>query len=196
MTLTRDSPASQCVGGTVDETGCVTARPPNLPTLLAEAMPVLTRIAVRICASASDAHDLVQDSVERALRQGIPANVASPRAWLITIMHNLFIDRCRSAARRPLHQPLDDGHLNITPLDLHSPEPDWCQVTLDDVRALLDTIDPEFREVYVLHTFEGRSYQEIAARLKISRVTVGSRLTRTRAKLRKLLAERIRRKKK
>ena len=57
------------------------------------------------------------------------------------------------------------------------------------MHAALDIIDPAFREVYILHTFEHRSYEEIAAQLKISRVTVGTRLTRARMRLRKVLSE-------
>jgi RNA polymerase sigma factor (sigma-70 family) len=64
-------------------------------------------------------------------------------------------------------------------------------VSLDDVKLALESIDPPYRDVYVMHTFEGQSYEVIAERLKISRVTVGTRLTRTRKQLRKLLVKRF-----
>jgi RNA polymerase sigma factor (sigma-70 family) len=82
-------------------------------------------------------------------------------------------------------------HDNVTPLSVDSPEPAWSHLTVADVRAALDVIDRPFREVYVMHTFERRSYEEIAAELKISRVTVGTRLTRTRKMLRKELVKRF-----
>jgi RNA polymerase sigma-70 factor (ECF subfamily) len=164
--------------------------------VLEDAAPVLTRIAQRLCGNAPDAHDLLQDTIERAIRQGLPADVQSPRAWLATIMHNLFVDRCRAAARAPVQEPLDEFHDNVTPLSVDSPEPAWSHLTIEDVRAALDTIDRPFREVYVMHTFERRSYEEIAAVLQISRVTVGTRLTRTRKMLRKELVKRFGRGKK
>jgi RNA polymerase sigma-70 factor, ECF subfamily len=163
----------------------------TLSAVLADAAPVLARIAQRLYGSSQDAADLVQDTIERAMSRGIPDDVHNPRAWLATMLHNLFIDKCRAAARAPQHEPLREIHDNITPLGVDSPEPAWSQVTIDDVNAALADIDPQFREVYVMHTFEQRSYEEIAARLKISRVTVGTRLTRTRKLLRKLLVKQV-----
>lgn len=171
----------------------------TLHTVLEDAAPVLRRIAQRLYGNAPDAHDLLQDTIERAIRQGLPADVQNPRAWLATIMHNLFVDRCRAAARAPVHESLEEDHdklHNVTPLSVDSPEPAWSQLTIEDVRAALDVIDRPFREVYVMHTFERRPYEEIAAQLKISRVTVGTRLTRTRKMLRKELVKRFGRGKK
>src|SRR5262245_27978900 len=71
----------------------------RLETALVDAEPALRRLAERLCAGNVDARDLLQDTFERAVRQGIRAEVRNPCAWLATIMHNLFIDRCRAAAR-------------------------------------------------------------------------------------------------
>jgi RNA polymerase sigma-70 factor (ECF subfamily) len=166
----------------------------TVDAVLADAVPVLTRVAARLCTNAADAADLVQDTIERAMRLGLPAEVQKPTAWLTTMMHHLFIDRCRVASRAPVCEPLDDAHDRahvITPPGFDVPEPAWSIATLDDVHAALATIDPAFREVYVLHTFQHRSYEEIAARLKISRFTVGTRLTRTRKMLRRELVKRL-----
>ncbi len=167
----------------------VGARP--LAEIVAAARPALTLIAARLCATPADAADLLQDTLERATRQGVPAEVRNPRAWLATIMHNLFIDRCRSQQRQPVHEPLDDGHPDaVTSID-DAEEPVWTQATLDDVRAALGRIDPAFARVYQLHTFEHRSYEQIAAVLKIERVTVGTRLHRARKMLRKVLVQQL-----
>lgn len=168
----------------------------TLHPVLEDAAPVLTRIAQRLYGNAADAHDLLQDTIERAIRQGLPVDVQNPRAWLATVMHNLFVDRCRATARAPVHEPLEELHDNVTPLGIEGPEPAWSHLTIEDVRAALDAIDRPFREVYVMHTFERRSYEDIAAELKISRVTVGTRLTRTRKMLRKELVKRFGRGKK
>ncbi len=155
---------------------------------LADAEPVLSRIAGRMCANAADARDLVQDTFERATRLGLPPDIRNPSGWLVTIMHNLFIDRCRARARRPNHEPLADQHANVTQLDPDPPEPAWSRITVDDVRAALAKIEPAYREVYELHTFQGWSYEKIAERFGIQRVTVGTRLNRARKKLREILA--------
>jgi RNA polymerase sigma-70 factor (ECF subfamily) len=162
-----------------------------LRAAIEEATPGLIKLAERLCATAADAADLVQDTVERAMRLGIPAEVRNPGGWLATMMHNLFIDRCRADARRPPHEPLDDVHHNITPIDLVRGEPAWSRATMTDVYAALETISATYREVYALHTFEGLSYDAIAERLKINRITVGTRLTRARQELRKVLLARL-----
>jgi RNA polymerase sigma-70 factor (ECF subfamily) len=191
VTLTGYLPACQPADGSADPVPHVSDKATTLHAMLEDAAPVLTRIAQRLYGNAPDANDLLQDTIERAIRQGLPVDVQNPRAWLATIMHNLFVDRCRATARAPVHEPLEELHANVTPLGVDGPEPAWSHLTIEDVRAALDAIDRPFREVYVMHTFERRSYEDIAAQLKISRVTVGTRLTRTRKMLRKELVKRF-----
>lgn len=170
-----------------DSVEIVTGQTTTLHAALADATPYLRRLAEKLCGTAADASDLVQDTAERAMRQGMPADIRNPRAWLTTILHNLFIDRCRAIARAPLHEPLDEIIDNVTPLEIASPEPPWSHATIDDVRLALDEISETYREVYVMHTFEHQTYEQIAARLKINRVTVGTRLNRARRELRRVL---------
>lgn len=163
----------------------------RLETVLAEAEPELRRLAERLCGSRVNAHDLLQDTFERTLRQGIPPEIHSPPAWLATIMHNLFIDRCRAAARQPHHESLAVEHSNMTEFEPDAPEPAWSQITVDDIRDALQALEPVYRDVYKLHTFEHLSYAQIAQQLSIQRITVGTRLSRARNKLREVLAKRF-----
>jgi RNA polymerase sigma-70 factor (ECF subfamily) len=172
------------------DTGVRQARE-RLGAAFVDAEPVLTRIAERMCASAADARDLVQDTFERAMRLGLPPDVRNPTGWFATIMHNLFIDRCRVRARRPNHEPLVEQHANVTQIDPDPPEPPWSLITVDDIRAALVEIEPAYSEVYKLHTFERWSYEKIAERLSIKRITVGTRLNRARKKLREVLVRRF-----
>jgi len=155
----------------------------------------LRATALRLTHNQPDADELVQDTVERALKKGVAANVRRSKSWLCRMMLNLFLDRCRSEARRVHHEPIDGQLLedlyNVTPLPLDDPEPDWQRVTIDDVRQALDEITVPFREVYILHEFEHWSYAQIAAHLKISTVTVGTRLSRVRERLRGILKKLI-----
>jgi RNA polymerase sigma-70 factor, ECF subfamily len=160
----------------------------RLSAALADAEPTLARLASRLCANRADACDLVQDTFERAARQGLPADVRNPRAWLITILRNLFVDRCRAAGRRPTLEPL--GELAADAAEPPA-EPPWRRLGLADVRAAVAELEPAYREVFVLFEFEHWSYERLAARLSIERVTVGTRLTRARRKLRGLLAARL-----
>lgn len=157
-----------------------------------DAEPILSRIAERLCANAADARDLVQDTFERATRLGLPHDVRNPSAWLATTMHNLFIDKCRAAARRPNHEPLvEESHGDIVQIEPDPPEPPWSRITVDDVRAALGELDAVYSEVYALYNFDHWSYEQIADRLSIKRVTVGTRLNRARMKLREVLVKRF-----
>ena len=166
--------------------------PKRLEDVLADAEPTLRRLARRMCEDSSDVHDLVQDTFERACRRGIPQEIHCTRAWLTRIMHRLFLDRCRAAARHPRPQVLGDGP-GIAALEqgVPEPQPPWSRITIEDIRQSLAQIEPLYRDVYVLHAFDQLSYEEIAGRLSIERITVGTRLSRARKRLREVLVKRF-----
>ena len=163
------------------------------PALLEERPPAvavhdheatLRGIARRLCREPADADDLVQETYERALRVWDRYRERGHlRAWLIAILHNLFLDRCRRQRRTPDTRALDEAEL-ATPD--HPPPAAWAQVTPAQLAAALARLAPEFRRVYELHV-AGLSYDQIARQLGIASNTVGSRLFRARAKLKATL---------
>jgi RNA polymerase sigma-70 factor (ECF subfamily) len=128
---------------------------------------------------------LVQDTFEHALRGFSTFRPGTNlRVWLMTILHHLFVDRCRRLAREP----------NPAPLEAHEiacPEPNaqlpWESISDEQIAAALADLESPFREVYELRLFDNCSYDEIAVRLTIPRSTVGTRLMRARQKLKKTL---------
>jgi len=155
---------------------------------LEDAEPFLYSLARRLCRDDNEARDLVQDTFEHALR-AVKTTPANPRSYLAVVLKNLFVDGCRTLAGRPNIVPLESHH------DVVSAEPEatpaWGRASIADVRAALAEIDPEFGRVYELHVFEQRSYEEIAHMLGIQRLTVGTRLTRTRQRLRAILCRMV-----
>jgi RNA polymerase sigma-70 factor (ECF subfamily) len=144
--------------------------------------------ALRLCGNPTDARDLVQDTFERGLRNLARYRPGTDgRAWLMTILTHLFIDRCRSKTR--------ERRADVSAEELEeriaAPEADavpaWAAITPEQLREALEQIPEEFRTVYRLHTMEGRSYLEISERLGIPKATVGTRLIRARKKLKDLL---------
>ncbi|HLL22298.1 MAG TPA: RNA polymerase sigma factor [Kofleriaceae bacterium] len=151
-----------------------------------EHLPDLVRIAGTLYRDPADAADLVQDTFERTMRRGgLPPDVRSPLAYLVTIMKNLARDRRRAQARRPGFAPL--GEIAAEP---GSPRPWWTELTRSDVEAVLDCVPAIYRDAFVLHVLERRTYRDIATRFAIQPVTVGSRLTRARKLLRAALQKR------
>ncbi len=147
----------------------------------------LRGVALRLCRSQSDAHDLVQDTLERGLRgyDRLPAG-SNVRAWLLSILRNRFIDQCRRHAREQ-REEADVAREQLAAAEGPDADPPYYAISIESLRAAVDKLADEFRVVYRLHALEGRSYIEIADRLQIPKATVGTRLIRARRKLRDLL---------
>jgi RNA polymerase sigma-70 factor (ECF subfamily) len=165
----------------------VTAAEPAIAEAVREHEALLRATARRLCGNAADADDLVHDTYERALRAWDRySERGNVKSWLMAIMNNLFIDRCRKARRHPTE--------DVTSLEVAAPEPAappaWAEVSVEQVTHALAGIGVEFREVYELHV-SGLSYDDIAARLGIPKSTVGTRLVRARKKLKDALAREI-----
>jgi RNA polymerase sigma-70 factor, ECF subfamily len=147
-------------------------------------LPDLERQARRLIANASDAKDLVQDTMERAVRSyGQFQRGTNLRAWLYTIMARRATDVFRRQKNRN-REPID-------PAQVPAPEPAepsvWTTVSDEQFRRAVQQLKPIFREVFELHEMHNLQYQDIADRLAIPSSTVGTRLRRARQHLRDLL---------
>jgi RNA polymerase sigma-70 factor, ECF subfamily len=153
--------------------------------------PYLLARARRMSDNAHDAHDLVQDAFVRALPAlGQVTAGAHLRAWMLTILRRLHIDRVRRRAREPALQSIDELRgqdlMGQHPL-VESAQP----ASLADLHELLGELSEVFRQVFVMHELQGRSYREVSKTLEIPLATVGTRLRRARNKLKdSLLARR------
>jgi len=153
-------------------------------TLVKDHAGVLRAVATRLSKNATEAEDLVQDTLERALGaidQFQPGT--NERAWLLSILHNLFIDRCRRLAREGTAVEVEADALPVVAAEL---EPRWARVSQAEVDSAVGQLEPGFRDTWQRHA-DGQSYEEISAALAIPKATVGTRLLRARKKLRALL---------
>ena len=70
---------------------------------LEAAIPALRRYSLALLRDQSEADDLVQDTLVRAIdRIGRRSRQGDTRAWLFTIMHNLFVSRWRRLRRQAM----------------------------------------------------------------------------------------------
>jgi RNA polymerase sigma factor (sigma-70 family) len=162
----------------------------DLEAVLVEIRPTLLRLAERLCGDRLDAEDVLQETFMRAMHR-MPSDVSNVSAWLTTTLRNVFVDHSRRSQRRPSHEPITDHHGGLAELERDQPDPEWGHITIDDIRSAADTLEPVYRDVYRLHTFEELTYKQIAERLGIEPVTVGVRLNRARKKLRDVLMARF-----
>ncbi len=149
---------------------------------------LLRATALRLCGNPADARDLVQDTIERGLRNLERFQPGTDgRAWLLTILHRLFIDRCRSRTReRRADLSVEEVEERIAAPEVEA-APAWASISPEQLEEALARIPEEFSAVYRLHAIEGRSYIEISGKLGIPKATVGTRLIRARRKLREVL---------
>jgi RNA polymerase sigma-70 factor, ECF subfamily len=150
--------------------------------LIAQQIPRLRRYARALTGDRSAADDLVQDTLERAVsRFHLWRHGSDLRAWLFTIMHNIFVNQARSRARYQ-HEALEtDPYAEA----LYERDPEWLE--LRDLASALARVPDEQRVVLLLVGLEQFTYDEAARILDIPIGTVMSRLSRGRERLRLLL---------
>jgi RNA polymerase sigma-70 factor, ECF subfamily len=148
--------------------------------------------AMALTRSASDAEDLVQETLLRAYdRFDTYRSDGSPRAWLHTIMRNLFYNMYRKKSREPRQVPLEnaDGSSIEQPTS-PSASPERQVLSQLEGAALLQAVrllPEEYRRVVAMADLQGMAYQEIADCLHIPVGTVRSRLSRGRERVRRSL---------
>ena len=146
-------------------------------------IPRLRRYAHALTGERTRADDLVQDTLERALNKLHLWQPGSDlRAWLFTLMHNVFINQLRAQPAR-LTAGLDDEAAQVA---VRPTQTDWLEVR--DLQAALLRLPEEQRAVLLLVGLEQMTYEETAGVLGIPVGTVMSRLSRARERLRGLLA--------
>lgn len=147
---------------------------------IAEQIPRLRRYARVLTRDRERADELVQDCLERALSQLHRWRAGSDlRAWLFSIMHNLYVNQVRRHYNGPDFVPLEDEDCAI--LSSGTPENGLDEHGLE---AALATLPDEQREIIQLVCVEEMKYDDVAQMLAIPLGTVMSRLYRGRERLR------------
>ena len=148
-------------------------------------LPRLRRFAHALARDPADADDLVQATVERALKarsQWTPGTRLD--WWSMRIMRNIWIDETRSRTRRArTFAPAEAGEA-VASNDHRQIE---MQAAMRDVGKAMDILPAEQREAIALVLVEGLAYREAAELLDIPIGTLTSRLTRGRQALAQIL---------
>ena len=140
----------------------------------------LQRYARSLTRDESQAEDLVQDTLVRAYeRRGSFRSGGNLRGWLLSILHNTFVDgRRRYAAETRRAEHIAAIIETATPAEQES------RVRLQQVQAAFLSLPDAQRSALHLVAIEGLSYQDAAAALGVPVGTLMSRLGRARAALR------------
>ena len=142
--------------------------------------PVYT-LALRICASADKAEDVVQDTFIEAFAKLDQFRGEAPFwAWLRRVAINNTLQKLRSQKRLSLVSADDQFHELASPQDLNPG-------TSMDLDKMLSRLPATTRSVVWLHDVEGYTHREIAAMMGKTESFSKSQLARAYEKLRKWL---------
>ncbi|MGK6319136.1 sigma-70 family RNA polymerase sigma factor [Sphingomonas sp. DT-204] len=150
-------------------------------------LPRLRRFAHALARSPSDADDLCQTAVERALTaraQWRPGTRLD--SWMYRIMRNAWIDTARARSRAAQTFVAEAAGLAVGDAGDRAIE---AAVELDQVMRAMARLPDEQREAVALVLVEGLAYKEAAAVLDIPMGTLTSRLVRGREALMRQLGE-------
>lgn len=139
----------------------------------------LRRFAYSLCGNLADADDLMQSTVERVLKRGLP-DAAGMLPWCLKVCRNLWIDEIRS--RNVRQSAAADAGLAAEQIVMGERQV-LGEIELSEISELLAQMPAEQRAVLELVAVEGYAYKEAAETLEIPIGTVMSRLARARAVL-------------
>lgn len=161
-------------------------------TTLPAYMDGLYAYAMVLSRNPAMAADLVQETYLRGLKAKESLRPDSNvKSWLFTILRNIWLNHLRHERAGPKLAELDSDE-NLAdvsvatfedPLDLY-----LRKQQRERVRASIQQLPIEFREIIILREYEELSYGEIANVLQCPMGTVMSRLARARARLGDLLS--------
>ena len=159
----------------------------ELELLFREHYPMLYRTAYSMLDNPADAEDVPQAIFLRLLRSGLPPDLKrNPSGYLYRASVNLSLNVIRARKRRRLSDNPEDLEIAI--------ESSQSNATADVHQSLAEAIaqlEPEVAHVVLLRYAHNYSEAEIAKLLGVSRGTVAMRLFRARARLKKLMRERM-----
>ena len=129
------------------------------------------------------AEDVTQDVFVRLLTHAPDLEPGKEKAWLLKVALN----RCRDLWRAAWVKRVVLG----SPAMELTPAPDQMEDRMErqELLAAIRRLPADFRDVILLHYYQGYGIAEIAQMLKVPEGTISSRLSRGRKKLEEILKE-------
>lgn len=142
------------------------------------------------------AEDAVQEASLRAFRAFDRMHGDNPRAWFMAVVRNACLDLLKERRRRVADECYDDELHGGTAHAGGAESPEAAALRASDardLRACIEGLPLEYREVLVLRELEELSYKEISAIVGVPMGTVMSRLSRGRDLLQRRMLDPARR---
>jgi RNA polymerase sigma-70 factor (ECF subfamily) len=159
----------------------------NFQVLVVNMIASLKPYAINLTKNMDNAEDLLQETVYRALTNHEKyIEGTNLKAWLFTIMKNIFINNYRRAAKRNTLIDTTDNLYFINMPSINMAHTGSGNLMLEDINHAIDKLGDEYRVPFMMH-FEGFKYHEIAEDLELPLGTVKSRIFFARKELKNQL---------
>ncbi len=146
---------------------------------------ILQTFAFNLTKNMDDAKDLLQETSYRALKN---MDKFSPgtnlKAWLFTIMKNIFINNYRKKVKSNTIYDSTDNHYYINHAAVGNDAD--SNIMMKELTRMISSLDESLKVPFMMH-YEGFKYQEIADELALPLGTVKSRIFFARKELKELL---------
>lgn len=170
------------------ESGFEPSPPPGMPSFIDRVTALageLTRFAGWLASSESEANDVVQETLLRALRArpAVASNERALRGWLFQVARNVHVDLRRAQAARDRFIVLEGGREDLEDVESFAPAHANHAIERVDLERALHSLAEGTRVAIVLTDVWELDQNEVAAILGVPLGTVKSRVARGRARL-------------
>ena len=151
---------------------------------------LLHAFAYNLTKNTEDAKDLYQETSFRALTNRDKFRPGTNfKAWLFTIMKNIFINNYRKKVRANTIMDSTDNNYYINSGSAVIANSGDSNIMMQELTEMIDGLEDGIRIPFMMH-YEGYKYQEIAEELDLPLGTVKSRIFFARKEMKELINKR------
>jgi RNA polymerase sigma-70 factor (ECF subfamily) len=151
---------------------------------------LLHSFAYNLTKNSEDAKDLFQETAFRALTNKDKFRPGTNfKAWLFTIMKNIFINNYRKKMKANTIMDSTDNLYYINSGSVVIGNKAESNIMMNELGKIIDELDESIRIPFLMH-YEGYKYQEIADELELPLGTVKSRIFFARKELKDIINSR------
>jgi len=152
--------------------------------------PVLNSFAYNLTKSMEDAKDLYQETAFRAMTNKDKFRPGTNfKAWLFTIMKNIFINNYRKKVKANTIMDSTDNNYYINSGKNAISNKASSNIMVDEIKGMIGGLDESIKVPFMMH-YSGYKYQEIADYLDLPLGTVKSRIFFARKELKDMINKR------
>ncbi len=154
--------------------------------------PVLNSFAYNLTKSMDDAKDLYQETAFRAIKNREKFRPGTNfKAWLFTIMKNIFINGYRKKVKANTIMDSTDNDYYINSGNVVVANQADSNIMTAEIKGMIQSLDENIKVPFMMH-YAGYKYQEISDYLELPLGTIKSRIFFARKELKDMISKRYR----